>query len=60
MKYKIGDIINEKLGNGNGNDLGYITYVNEKAECLDIVFFAEDDIEYNFTFSVFEGYYKVL
>lgn len=58
MKYKVGDLINNKYG--NVNELGYITYVNEECECLEIIFFKENDIEYTFTFSVFEGYYKVL
>jgi hypothetical protein len=58
MKYKVGDLINNKWG--NVDKLGYIIKVCERSEYLAIVFFQSSDVQHTFSFYGFERYYKVL
>jgi hypothetical protein len=56
MKYKVGDLINNKWG--NVDKLGYIVKVSKLS--ITIAFFHAPEIEVEHTFSGFERYYKVL
>jgi hypothetical protein len=58
MKYKAGDLINNKWG--NVDHLGYITHVDEKEYYLTVVFFCNAHIKKTLTYQYFKQYYKVL
>jgi hypothetical protein len=56
MKYKVGDLINNKWG--NVDKLGYIVDISKLS--ITMVFFNEPEFEVEHTFSTFDLYYKVL